>query len=190
MKKHEHIERLIGRFLDGDTSNAEERELYAFFAGGDIPEHLREYRELFAWFDGGLEQEIRSENTPAAPERRPKHRFRIWATVAAVAATVALLLLIRPVSVPDEFDPFEGSYIVRNGVKITDPEVIRSELEATLEYVRKDEEEQFDRLFPAYENEVKNILDQWERRKEVMDYINSFPEGEARQEVIGMFLMN
>ena len=43
MKSDEYIyiENLLERFFEGETSNAEEQELYAFFARPDLPEHLR-----------------------------------------------------------------------------------------------------------------------------------------------------
>ena len=188
--QHKRMEELLERFLDGKTTNAEEKELYAFFAGADVPEHLEPYRAMFAWFDGGLEQEIRQAEIPAAPPARPKHRLRIWGTVAAVAATIALILLIRPTPAVHDFDPFEGSYIVRNGVRITDPDVIRAELEGTLEYIQKEEEAQLFRLYQAYEGEAKYMVEEWNRTKDLLEFINSFPEGEARQEAIRMILLN
>jgi hypothetical protein len=36
-------------------------------------------------------------------------------------------------------DPFEGSYIIRNGIMITDPKIIRPELEATLRMLEEQE---------------------------------------------------
>ena len=36
-----YIENLLERFFEGETTNAEEQELYAFFARPDLPEHLK-----------------------------------------------------------------------------------------------------------------------------------------------------
>ena len=188
MEQHTHITEMVERFLDGMTSNEEEQQLYAFFAGEDVPESLEAYKEMFAWFDGGLTQEIQKEKTAVTVPMRPKHRFHIWGTIAAVAATVALILLIRTTSEKHGFNQFEGSYIVRNGVVITDPEQIRDELEATLEYVCEEEQELLENLYLAYEDEIQDLREEQKRREELMNYINSFPEGEVRDEVISMLL--
>ena len=45
--EYTYIENLLERFFEGETSNAEERELYAFFARPDLPEHLKSYKPLF-----------------------------------------------------------------------------------------------------------------------------------------------
>jgi hypothetical protein len=125
-KENPHIEALLERFFEGDTSNAEERELYAFFSGDDLPEHWLGYKELFGWFDGG----IRDEAPPAERLPRPKRRPGLWAAAAAAAAAVVTALLIRPAGVPEE-PPFHvESYIIRNGVKITDPAIVGPAIEA------------------------------------------------------------
>ena len=37
-----NIEEYINRFLEGETTNAEEQAIYRFFHTGDVPSHLRE----------------------------------------------------------------------------------------------------------------------------------------------------
>ena len=36
------IEELLERYFDGETSAAEEKQIRAFFASGEVPEHLAE----------------------------------------------------------------------------------------------------------------------------------------------------
>ena len=183
------MEELVGRFLDGTTTAEEEKQLYAFFRGNDIPEHLQPYREMFAWFGQGLEEEFatKKDPLPVLPVRAG-HRFRIWGTIAAVAATVALILLVRPAAETAAFDPFEGSYIVRNGVKITDPALVRAEAEATIRTVEEEELKMALLLYNAYKEEFAYARGKWERGKGLIDFINSFPEGEARREVRNILL--
>ena len=50
----ERVKRLMERFFDGATSNAEERELYAYFRRPDLPAEWLAYRDLFAYFEQGL----------------------------------------------------------------------------------------------------------------------------------------
>ena len=187
MERHEYIEQLIERFLDGATSLSEEKELYAFFAGEEVPEHLEPYRELFAWFDGGLADEV-SKTVAEQPAPRPKFRIRVWATVAVAAAAVAVILLMRPAAPAGEFDPFEGSYIVRNGVKITDPVVVRPEAEATLQKVDEEELKIAWKLYQAHKEEYAYAQNEWKRSREMLDFVHSFPEGEARTEILNILL--
>ena len=44
------IEELLERYFDGETSAAEEKQIRAFFASGEVPEHLAAYAPLFAYF--------------------------------------------------------------------------------------------------------------------------------------------
>ena len=160
--KYEYIETLLERFFEGQTSNVEEQKLYEFFAGYDVPEHLLRYKKVFAYFDIGLNSELRQEDTAPedinetyykndtffaedlenelrdaeAPIRNI--RYEKWILWAGVAASLLVLILLNPFGFGRKpFDPFEGSYIVRNGVRITDPETIRPELEATLQQVTR-----------------------------------------------------
>ena len=41
------IEELLERYFDGETSAAEEKQIRAFFASGEVPEHLAAYAPLF-----------------------------------------------------------------------------------------------------------------------------------------------
>lgn len=45
------IEELLERYFEGETSAAEEKQIRAFFASGEVPEHLAAYAPLFAYFD-------------------------------------------------------------------------------------------------------------------------------------------
>ncbi len=47
---HRHIRTTIARFLDGETSVAEEKELYNFFRLPDIPADLKQYQPMFNWY--------------------------------------------------------------------------------------------------------------------------------------------
>ena len=49
-RKIKEIERLIGKFFDGETTLREEQRLYEFFARRSVPARLQGYREVFAGF--------------------------------------------------------------------------------------------------------------------------------------------
>ncbi|MDR1762606.1 MAG: hypothetical protein LBR64_01440 [Dysgonamonadaceae bacterium] len=137
------ITELVSRFFEGRTNKAEEREIYEYFAAGAVPDKLRVYRPLFADFAAldsvsGQENELpKQENTE---QRQAKKR--LWFT-SGIAASVAVLLglgiYFHTASATSE-NPYEGSYIIRNGKKITDPKIVGPEIEKTLFVVAMDRE--------------------------------------------------
>ena len=144
MTDHSEIDLLISRFLDGETSLDEEKALYAFFSRPDVPEELEPYRRMFGWYSSlasAGEAMQPTDITTALPaamptEKRPRFRLlRPWQW-GAVAAMLALLFTVgfflRTPSIPEEYLAYEGSYIVRDGKKITDlrivvPEILRTQ---------------------------------------------------------------
>ncbi|MDR1344381.1 MAG: hypothetical protein LBJ39_03415 [Tannerellaceae bacterium] len=149
--EYKRISSLMERFFDGLTTKAEEETLYRFFSdAGDIPGKWEPYRKVFAYFENGMASEC-LPHREALPVRRSL-RWR-WTCVAAV---VGLLLAGSLYFLRDQpFDPYEGSYIVRNGVRIDDLDLIRPELEATLKLVREETAEAERRR-----NELKSIFEQ------------------------------
>ena len=163
--KYEQIEVLLEQFFEGRTSNVDEQQLYEFFAGYDVPEHLLRYKKVFVYFDIGLNSELLTEETTSkasdeafdesdiafaedlekelcvaeVPIRKMRHgKWILWAGVAASLLVLILLNLFGLGNKP--FDPYEGSYIIRNGIRITDPEIIRPELEATIQQVTQQQQ--------------------------------------------------
>jgi len=134
---YQRIEEQIDRFFEGETSQEEEKELYAFFAGEEIPEHLQPYQSLFRYFENEIATEIQQETT-TLPRRR--NLRPLWISIAASLLLAALTSLFF-FEKADTFDEFEGSYIIRNGERITDLNVIRPELEATLQKALQQEKE-------------------------------------------------
>jgi hypothetical protein len=132
-EKDIHI--LIERFFEGRTSNAEEQELYALFKRGDTPKELERYKPVFGSFEE-WENGKTEGNAPASLQGK-KHSTRLsrlFYTISAVAASFAVIIGtgIHKHLNNNDFNPYEGSYIIRSGVKITDPETIRPEIEKSL----------------------------------------------------------
>ena len=57
MDKLHYIESLIEKFLEGRTTNAEERELYAWFATADVPKEWSDLKAMFAWYAEGMPEQ-------------------------------------------------------------------------------------------------------------------------------------
>ena len=130
--EYKRIADLLDRFFEGRTSNEEERALYAFFSRTDVPAEWERYKALFAYFENGIASEIEAvREAGRAPGDSRGGRIVWWSVAVGVAASllllVGLLLFERESS---DFDPYEGSYIVRNGQVIADMERIRPEIEA------------------------------------------------------------
>lgn len=133
------IQQLIGRFLEGRTSNAEEQLLYDYFSEENVAPELAQYREMFRWYAAGM------------PEHKDKsivlpHLTKTTRRWLAAAASLLLLIGIgfgyrSYQKQQSEYAIYEGSYIIRDGKKITDLRQILPILKAT-------------------EQEVSEILDQ------------------------------
>ena len=118
------IQQLVNRFLDGATTNAEEQTLYDYFAGENIAPELMQYSDMFRWYSAGM------------PEMNAKQRRMPLRRILALAASVLLLVGIgfgvhRYQKLQEEYALYEGSYIIRNNVKITEISKILPELKAT-----------------------------------------------------------
>ncbi|MDR0836537.1 MAG: hypothetical protein LBN11_08180 [Tannerella sp.] len=152
-KEYKQIEELVARFFEGETSNEEEQIIYQYFTQEDVPEHLRRYTPLFDSFATGITNTFEPPAPVIALPQR-KSRRMIWAVGIAASFLILLASGLFFVQKGDSIDPYEGSYIIRNGKKITDLNLIRPELEATLEYVRQQQEETEQLL--AYMSEIEN----------------------------------
>lgn len=147
MREHKHIYDLVEKFLEGRTSNAEERELYAWFRENEVPAEWQELKAMFEWYEAGMPEinnahsgQLSEQPTPVTQHTatsRPRRRVRMWLTGAAItaAASIAALLWLTPT--PPTIDIYEGSYIIEAGVMCDNSESIRQDIEELL--MRADE---------------------------------------------------
>lgn len=169
-----NISQWIEKFLDGDTTCAEERELYHYFSRKDLPEEAEPYREMFAWYASLQQAASVTElekvhdshaDTPASKVRILRMRAWQWISVAAILAillTVGFMLRPSTSNISEEYMAYRGSYIIRDGKKITDlnivvPEILRAEqfLNESVEEVDRS----FDEMDRAMMNSVSSELD-------------------------------
>lgn len=147
MREHKHIYHLVEKFLEGRTSNAEERELYAWFRENEVPVEWQELKAMFEWYEAGMPEinnahsgQLSEQPTPVTQHTatsRPRRRVRMWLTGAAItaAASIAALLWLTPTT--PAIDIYEGSYIIEAGVMCDNSESIRQDIEELL--MRADE---------------------------------------------------
>ena len=173
------IEERIERFFAGESSNEEEQELYAFFSSENVPEHLLQYRPVFAYFETGIKKEL--NNTQSLR----KKKISFWASIAA-----SLLLLVSfgiyHFYKEKDFNPYEGSYIIRNGVKITDPKIVNPEIEKTLCLVQQQEKE-FEQLFLSLQEiSLEDSFEQIEKEieQQQLKWVEEIEDETIRNEVL------
>lgn len=105
----EYIERLLGKLVDGLTTELEEQRLAEYFdTADDIPAEWQVYKEMFRSFktdeydfsNDELEAMLKSDIAvePPAAQILPKLTSRIWhwMSVVACAAVVVAFVAIRP----------------------------------------------------------------------------------------------
>lgn len=123
------IRELLGRYMDGETTLAEEKALGEYFAAADeVPADIAYAREMFRYFGAaaGAKPE-RAFDIPAQeampPVRKPRssrraHRIWAWAgsAAAAAAAIVAVAMLVSQNGKPEG----EVVYCYINGEPVTD----------------------------------------------------------------------
>lgn len=142
MREHKQIYDLVEKFLEGRTSNAEERELYAWFRENEVPAEWQELKAMFEWYEAGMPEinnahsdQLSEQPTPVTQHTvtsRPRRKVRMWLTGAAItaAASIAALFWLTPTT--PTIDIYEGSYIIEAGVMCDNSESIRQDIEELL----------------------------------------------------------
>ena len=93
------IKTLIGRYMDGQTTPAEERRIASYMQTYEPQtDEERTLKEMFAWLDGGMPVDARGvrlvgEKRKTVPVRRRRGLAVGWA--CAVAASVTILLVLN-----------------------------------------------------------------------------------------------
>lgn len=160
-----NIEEYIERFMEGETTNDEERAIYRYFRTEEVPAHLKEYIPMFAWYEEGMPQK------PSAHATKTKHRFHLPVEVwsIGIAASLALLLGFGALflwgndqELPEEWACYEGSYIEVKGKRISNIEEILPCIIETL-----NQAEAIERLAQERIDEIKRS-EEFVRQKEML----------------------
>lgn len=83
MELHE-IELLVEKYMDGETSVEEEKQLRAYFTSGNVDSRLEEYQVLFGFFEA---ERARTYQSPVKTNNRKK-----WYTWFGIAASIAIVI--------------------------------------------------------------------------------------------------
>ena len=158
-----NIEEYIRRFMEGETTNAEEQAIYRFFRTEEVPEHLKPYTEMFAWYEEGMpEEELSKPKAQALWKRIP---LEIWSTGIAAMLVVGIglgIVLSFGDNQHEDWSCYEGSYVEVDGKRITDIETILPIILETLKGAEEIEQRTEARLtrirsIEEYTREKENI---------------------------------
>lgn len=158
-----NIEEYIHRFMEGETTNAEEQAIYRFFCTEEVPEHLKPYTEMFAWYEEGMpEEELSKPKAQALWKRIP---LEIWSTGIAAMLVVGIglgIVLSFGDNQHEDWSCYEGSYVEVDGKRITDIETILPIILETLKGAEEIEQRTEARLtrirsIEEYTREKENI---------------------------------
>lgn len=122
---NKNIEEYILRFMEGETTNAEEQAIYRFFHTEEVPEHLKPYTDMYAWYEEGMPE----EKLPK-PKTRPlwvRIPLELWSMGIAAMLVIGIglgIVLSFGDSTNEEWSCYEGSYVEVNGKRITDVKTI------------------------------------------------------------------
>lgn len=117
---HAHISQLIERFMEGQSTLAEEQELAQYFATHEVSDEWKPLQDMFAYFDAGMPIE-----EPAVSVKVPIAK-RHWWWRAAAAAAVLLVGAITVFNILDgqpstqEMPQYASNTPKSNPVKNTD----------------------------------------------------------------------
>ncbi|CCY83945.1 putative uncharacterized protein [Prevotella sp. CAG:1185] len=144
MKKEEYIKQLLDKYLDGETSSAEERALRGYFTnkGNNIPEEWMPYRALFTYIaEERADEGETAETIDINVNKAGKSHRRGWIYAAATAAA-AILIAVVMISLPRQND----NYAVIDGKVYTNKKVVEDEALKALQMVSSDNDDNFDAL--------------------------------------------
>lgn len=144
MKKEEYIKQLLDKYLDGETSSAEERALRGYFTnkGNNIPEEWMPYRALFTYIaEERADEGETAETIDINVSKAVKAHRRGWIYAAATAAA-AILIAVVMISLPRQND----NYAVIDGKVYTNKKVVEDEALKALQMVSSDNDDNFDAL--------------------------------------------
>ena len=161
---NKNIEEYIHRFMEGETTNAEEQAIYRFFHTEEMPEHLKHYTDMFAWYEEGMpEEKLPKPKTRPLWKRIP---LELWSMGIAAMLVIGIglsIVLSFGDSTNEEWSCYEGSYVEVNGKRITDVKTIMPIILKTLAEAEAIEKGIEERLA-----EIQRTEEEIEKREEIL----------------------
>lgn len=140
---HTNANEWMERFLDGATTCGQEKELYEYFHQENLPKEMEQYRAMMAWYETGMTSTLPDVSTQKRDGAIGRHKIWQWVSIAAsvaLIATIGVQYYKWHEKRLTEYALYEGSYIVRDGTKITDIATILPELKKADAMIERQEE--------------------------------------------------
>ncbi len=94
------IEKLLEKYLDAETTIAEEKQLKAYFASGNVAPHLEHYRPVFGYY---VQERTQQFEKTIPLKIVNKRKYVAWLSVAAsVAVLFSVFTFINQPAAPKE----------------------------------------------------------------------------------------
>ena len=172
---HRQARILMKRLMDGSTTPAEEKQLYAYFRRRNLPPDMEAQRSFVEWLASGLD-----DNTLAGKKRR--RSFAFWPAAAGVAAVIAVAVTVwvKADNHPD-YSIYAGSYTIVNGVKNENISEIYPQLLEARRHARQAEQE-IERIIEKLEEQQRITEEMEQRDQQIMQQYA--PENVIRHSIL------
>lgn len=173
--ENKEIKLLIDKFLDGETTLAEERKLYAYFRSDHkFPEYLH-YREMFLDFVAVQQLSEHIEETPKQLTRTNTVTLRrIIAIAASLLFLLGIYIFYGQYQDHQLARKYAGSYTIVNGVRNDNLHEIKGKLKETFaEADRIAQKVQSQAVIENAETEVLESIDDPKQRKALEQLLNT-----------------
>lgn len=155
---NKNIEDYIHRFMEGETSNEEEKAIYRFFHTEKVPEHLKPYAPMFAWYEKGMPE---MPPVDIKPSLWKQVSSAVWSMGIAAMLVIGIglgILVSFDEGKNEEWSCYEGSYVEINGKRISNVEEIMPCILETLTEADRIEKQIEERL-EAIRNSEKAVME-------------------------------
>jgi len=106
------IKQTLERYLEGETSLEEEKNLKIYFSSDNVAPELKEYQALFGFFKTERQQ-IPQEKTKVSHRRK----YYSWVGAAASIAIIAGLFLFKPSTPTPDYGTIEDPQVALQKTK-------------------------------------------------------------------------
>lgn len=127
MKEQEYINNIIERFFDGETSLAEEEQLFDYFGSHDVPPEMQPLKLMFEDMKAIKSPTKAATAMPHTAKVQPLHHR--WHKALSLAAAIFAGLIV----VSTWFGHTQENYVAYvYGQKVTDREAVMQEVHTTM----------------------------------------------------------
>ena len=131
MNDYIEIKKMLDRYYEGETPDAEEQRLREYFTSGDVADALLPYRSIFAYLKHEREQPLASADAADLtqlfknqPSKFKNQKMWWYAAAAAVACLLVATFFVREHQ-PARQALCTGTYVMVNGICYDDLSLVR-----------------------------------------------------------------